>query len=130
MSDYTYTDHTGDTLRIFTGLSVEDRVILIAKGEADCKEIHVANSDAPKVALELLNASAPDWSIQPVELVAIAASLERYVKSNVPEVKLQERRDALAAKFSGNSWPYSDLNTTSRNAVDAYIELEDRLAQS
>ncbi|MCC3277487.1 hypothetical protein LJ753_16610 [Arthrobacter sp. zg-Y20] len=110
MSDYTYTDNVGDILRLLTSAD-GDRVILIAKGELDAKEIHIQNADAPTVAAELLKAAGHD-------------DLAGLIEVSAAQAKLQARRNAVALSLSGVA-SYTQQVQTTRKAIDRIIELED-----
>ena len=110
MSDYTYSDPDGDTLRLLTSIH-GGRVILIAKGEFDAKEIHIPNTDVPTVAAELLKAAGYDH-------------LADLVGWESAEKKLQERRDGLLRGFrAGARWDYT--SELAQLAINRIIELED-----
>lgn len=67
------------------------------------------------------------------ELIAIADYIEsKAQRETEAATKLQERRDALAAKFTANSdafgTTYNSVVRPVRDAIDAYIALEDERA--
>lgn len=63
-------------------------------------------------------------------MVAIAEYIENKAQRETEvEKKLQERRDALAERFTGNEGAlYGQCLYGTKQAIDAYIALEDRLA--
>ena len=130
MSDYTYSDPDGDTLRFLTSTH-GGRVILIAKGEFAAKEIYIPTADAHTVAAELLKAAGYAELAGLIETAA--QQIAQKAEAEAAEKKLQERRDALSLQLNGGGAellrvPYTNRTVTMRQAIDRIIELEDKLA--
>lgn len=128
MSTYGY-ETVNESLDIRPSSVTGRTFIWVHEGKKEAAII-IDTEDVATVALELLKASASDWSTQPVDLVAIVASLERYVKAHDPKVKLQERRNALSFQLTGEGEcgpqiPYAARTAPLRQAIDRIIELED-----
>lgn len=107
-------------------------VVEAAPGEYEC-------GDGPERAYGSAGQN-PNWLYhKAANYIAIAEYIEstaareaaEKAEAEAAEKMLQERRDALAiafsADFTGHSFAYPELDPVARKAIDAYIELQDKL---
>lgn len=103
---FEYTDKSGDTLSI-SGSPAGAVLIARMKDSVACN--YIAKADAPAVAAELLKAAGHD-------------NLADLVGWESAEKKLQERRDALAKRFTKGICYYESAELSTKAAIDYIIE--------
>lgn len=127
MSQYEYTDSSGDTLTIASGPSV---VTLIARMRESVGCNYVANADAPTVAAELLKAAGQESVI-----VAKAADEVRVEAGSVLAVGAAASKVALMAdsdprdlrSIAANYIAIADyIESTTRRETEAAKKLQER----
>ena len=116
MSDYTYLhESTGGPNLEISRIDELPRETWIGPNKKGGIGSYIRNSDAPKVAAELLKAAG-------------YAELAELIETTAAKKKLQERRDALLREFkAGALW--SHTSELAQLAIDRIIELEDGQAK-
>lgn len=125
MSEYEYTDTSGDALAFTPPLNADG---LVAHIRGSWGSVYIPNADVPTVAAELLKAAGRSELAELLE--AVEADIKVRTEREAAEKKLQERRDALAKDLSEGRRTYGETGLTAQAAIDRIIELEDGKADA